>query len=362
MTNSMKISLESTREVHYGVVVFPAQAGDPVGPVSLTDETGKIRMCAEKSDSEWVGRIDYLPARQAATLSPEDRACEGQVSLEENDGFVRVLVSGQLFTQYQFASDFAKPFLGPVYGPYGDEITRALDPSIKEHPHHRGIFLAHGDVNGEEIWNEPEGKHGRCVHRKMLTLKSGPVCGEIATLNDWVSRDGKPLLQDVRRFKFYSTPESCRVIDVDLLLKASFGPVDLGATKEAGFLGIRMHPDVTVDARLGGRIENANGGVGESECWSRPSPWVDYSGWVQGNRVGISALDHPENPRAPSKWHVRDYGLFAANPWYWDGPMRIETDQTLRFRYRILIHAGDAQAARVQDHYLLYAWGVGVKR
>jgi hypothetical protein len=25
-------------------------------------------------------------------------------------------------------------------------------------------------------------------------------------------------------------------------------------------------------------------------------------------------FDHPQNPRHPTWWHVRDYGLFAANP------------------------------------------------
>jgi len=33
-----------------------------------------------------------------------------------------------------------------------------------------------------------------------------------------------------------------------------------------------------------------------------------------GKTVGIAVFDHPSNPRHPTTWHVRDYGLFAANP------------------------------------------------
>ena len=33
-----------------------------------------------------------------------------------------------------------------------------------------------------------------------------------------------------------------------------------------------------------------------------------------GKTVGLAIFDHPSNPRHPTTWHVRDYGLFAANP------------------------------------------------
>ena len=42
--------------------------------------------------------------------------------------------------------------------------------------------------------------------------------------------------------------------------------------------------------------------------------WVDYSGPVDDQTVGITIMNHPKSTRFPSYWHVRTYGLFAANP------------------------------------------------
>ena len=56
-----------------------------------------------------------------------------------------------------------------------------------------------------------------------------------------------------------------------------------------------------------------------------------------GEKVGIAILDHPANPRHPVRWHVRGYGLFAANPFglsvftndkSQDGAMTVEPGQT----------------------------------
>jgi hypothetical protein len=169
-------------------------------------------------------------------------------------------------------------------------------------------------------------------------------------------------LEDRRRVRFYATSPSERAIDLCLELRATHGPAVLGATKEAGFLGIRMHPDIAAASQLGGQIVNACAGRGEAECWSRQAPWTDYSGIVAGNRVGIAALDHPRNPRYPTRWHVRDYGLFAANPWYWDGPISLASGQTLTFQYRIWIHAGDAEGARIATRCEEYAFPRAIQR
>jgi hypothetical protein len=40
---------------------------------------------------------------------------------------------------------------------------------------------------------------------------------------------------------------------------------------------------------------------------------VDYRGnW--GEKVGVAVFDHPASFHHAPQWHVRDYGLLAANP------------------------------------------------
>ena len=55
-------------------------------------------------------------------------------------------------------------------------------------------------------------------------------------------------------------------------------------------------------------------GVRDGATWGKRAEWCDYYGPVEGQVVGIAIFDHPSNPAHPTWWHVRDYGLFAANP------------------------------------------------
>ena len=84
---------------------------------------------------------------------------------------------------------------------------------------------------------------------------------------------------------------------------------------------------------------------------------------MNGKTIGIAIFDHPDNPRHPTTWHVRDYGLFAANPFGLHdfeknlntrGDLVIPKGQEVTFRYRFYLHEGDEQQAKVADTYKEY--------
>jgi Methane oxygenase PmoA len=90
---------------------------------------------------------------------------------------------------------------------------------------------------------------------------------------------------------------------------------------------------------------------------------VDYYGPVNGQTVGIAIFDHPSNPRYPTYWHSRAYGLFAANVFgvrdftgdkSKDGSMTVQSGKGVRFRYRVVIHTGDVNSAHIADLYKQY--------
>ncbi len=90
---------------------------------------------------------------------------------------------------------------------------------------------------------------------------------------------------------------------------------------------------------------------------------MDYSGQIDGQTVGVAILDYPGNPRAPTYWHVRAYGLFACNIFgvhdfendkSRDGSLTIQPGQPLRFRYRVIIHPGNSVGAGIRDQYDRY--------
>jgi hypothetical protein len=118
-------------------------------------------------------------------------------------------------------------------------------------------------------------------------------------------------------------------------------------------------------SRGDGRIVNARG-ERDDAAWGKRAEWCDYSGPVAGRTYGVAILDHPSNPRYPTWWHVRDYGLFAANPFgvhdfekrsKGTGDLVVPPGNPVTFRYRVLLHRGDAASARVEAHHAAFVAG-----
>ncbi len=126
-------------------------------------------------------------------------------------------------------------------------------------------------------------------------------------------------------------------------------------------LRVASSMDVKSKTNSGGKIVNAEG-LTDDAAWGKRLPWVDYTGPVEGKTVGIAILNHPDSFRYPTTWHVRTYGLFAANPFGWHdfgqakpGTYVLPKGESIRFRYRILLHAGDTAGANLPAEFQGYA-------
>ena len=279
------------------------------------------------------------------------------------NGDVEITLSGGRFGRYHADPKWARPFLHPVMGPFGHSVTRGFPQEprpgeAQDHHHHKSLYVAHGSVNGVDNWSE-EKNHGRQVQRQVLQCVSGPVFGVLETLNDWVSNEGKKVCEDRRKWTFWATPGSLRLVDLEVEFRATEGPLTFGDTKEGGIIAVRVA--TTMDVPRTGVITNAEGGTNEGETWGKRSAWCDYSGLDEGgNKVGIAILNHPLGFRYPTYWHVRNYGLMTANPFGLhdfygdrnrDGSHVIGAGETLWFGYRVYVHAGDAAGGQVSDAY-----------
>ena len=296
---------------------------------------------------------------------PAWAAVKSGVSVTRTEQTVRVEIDGTLFTEYHF-QDAARPYFYPVIGPGGDPVTRnwpmkAGEHEDQDHPHHRSLWYSHGNVNGHDFWEEKTG-HGRIVHDTFVETKSGPEVGIIVSRNNWVSDAGDIVCTDTRTHRFKSVPRGT-LMDIDITFHASHGAVTLGDTKE-GSMALRLAPTMRVRGDVAeGHIVNSEGDEG-AEAWGKRAAWCDYYGPVAGKTVGVAIFDHPSNPKHPTWWHVRDYGLFSANPFGvhdfeekppGTGDIHIASGESLTFRYRLFFHLGDDEEAGVAEHYLEYA-------
>ena len=169
---------------------------------------------------------------------------------------------------------------------------------------------------------------------------------------------------DERTLRFYAPArEGERVFDFEITLLASNGPLTFGDTKE-GTMAVRLAETMRLKGKVGqGHIVNSEG-VRDDKTWGKRADWCDYSGPVDGKNVGIAIFDNPSNPRHPTWWHVRDYGLFAANPFgrhdfeslpdKTAGNLVVPAGGSITFRYRLYLHEGDEQQIGVAAKYAEY--------
>ncbi len=301
--------------------------------------------------------------RYAVTFGGPPTAVPGVVKLETQPNAVEVTIDGQLFTRYCFQGA-PKPYCYPVIGPTGAPVTRSypmegVAGEPQDHPHQRSFWFTFGEVNGIDFWAEGPDK-GRQVHREFQAVESGPVCGVLRAVNDWIGPEGKKVCEEARELRVYRVP-AARLLDFTTTIRATEGPVEFGDTKE-GMFGFRVAKSMQLAGGQGHILNSA--GQKDTDTWGKAAEWCDYFGPVSGATVGIAILDHPQNVHHPTHWHVRDYGLFAANPF---GLKYFINDQTgagrytipqggeLTFRYRILIHQGTPEEAKVADVYAEYA-------
>jgi hypothetical protein len=335
----------------------------------------------------------------AVTLTPANAADVAVTVEKTSDGGFIVKADGKPFATY-VVTEANKTYLWPVYGPTGKAMTRAypmleVEGEQHDHPHHRGICYGHESVGfpgwtetektgkvtgGGETWPEartfapkaakpgeaPPAPHKRLpllgsikhIEYKQLSAKGNEAV--VVDLCEHRDPSGKSFLTEERTMIFRATTTT-RSIDFDQDFIASQGTVRFDDRKDAG-LSIRVPTSMAVDSKQGGKIVNSEG-LTDADAWSKSAKWCDYHGPVEGEHLGVAMFNHPSSFRYPTRWHVRTYGLFTANPFAakqfnkeeQDASHDLQKGQRLKLRHRFLLHSGDEKAAGIKEAYEAYA-------
>ena len=265
-----------------------------------------------------------------------------QVSLRKTDSStLTITVNDKPFTTYNYGETLPKPFFLPVTTAGGVVLNRALgDMSDADHPHHKGVWNAIDEVNGVKFWAEK----GPIRNTSVEILAAEGAMASFRATNEWRNPEsGSPEVLETVTVTVYPS----RLLVYDMLFSAPEKDVVFEDTKE-GLFGFRVAP--SMKEKNGGRVVASDGSKTTAMCWGKTFPWVDYSGEVDGKAAGVTIMDHPENFR-PSRYHVRDYGLFSVSPFgekaYTNGakeaaPVHLKRGTSLRLRYAMYFHDGDA--------------------
>jgi hypothetical protein len=279
-----------------------------------------------------------LPARAA------------DVKLAQTGDRIDIQIAGRPFTAFFTGPDAPKPYLHPLRSASGKIVTRSfpmenLPGESTSDQHHRGVWLGYKLLNGFNFWENEFSYHdpkaGKVVTQSVGEIQSGSGAGSLHATFRWLSPSGQPILEETRSMVFRGDATS-RTIDVRIALQA-LTAATFGDAKDGAFCVRLAEPLIE---KNGGTLVNSAGGRKMAQTWGQPASWVDYSGTLDGEKLGIALFEHPSSFHHPSRWHVRDYGLLAVNPFganafdkqLPDATFTLPEGQSIGLRYRIVVH------------------------
>jgi hypothetical protein len=316
----------------------------------------------------------------------ELRAAPSVVEFAQGDDRIDVMIGGKLFTSYLFGRELTKPVLVPIRTPSGIEVNRReplveIEGGSMDHEHHVGIFFAVDQVNGVNFWRNTS-TPPQIRHVKIMQMACDNGKGRLSTLSHWIDDKERIVLEEKRTMVFLAGGhEDEYAIDLAMDLTARQAKVVFEDIEE-GMFAIRVADCLREGDRRGGvrpgrplpkesisgtgRYFSSNGDETARNCWGKRARWVALQGIRQGKVVGVAILNHPASINYPTYWHVRDYGLFSANPLgqgdfqrqdkYKKNPvmplrLTLEQGQTAHFRFLVIVYDGIRTKDQIEERF-----------
>jgi len=206
-----------------------------------------------------------------------------------------------------------RPCFANVHAPHGTPVTRTHPPragidAVDHAAMHPGIWLAFGDISGEDFWRTK----ASIEHVAFPAEPQANADGVRFTVESrLVSAEGREMGTMTSRLAIVDGDVG-RLFAWEATIRAGDHPLRFGDQEEMGF-GVRLATPLVEQA--GGGIRNSTGAMTAAGTWGREAAWSDASGTPpdRGGIAGITVVPGRGNFR-PSWWHNRDYGLLVANP------------------------------------------------
>jgi hypothetical protein len=297
-----------------------------------------------------------LPWLLALAAQAENAADE--VTIKGTPDALDVSISNKPFFTYRYNTkdpELPRPIFHPVLGPSGKPITQLGEVPNKRvaHFHHTGLWIAHQNWTAKgqpncDNWQMNK-NCTRIEHVKFEKIESGPLAARFIEKLRWLNVKGDAaLLEETRTVTVLKRPAASRVLDIDIALKCGETPVTFNRTPYH-LLAVRV-----LDAMLpknGGAITNSEGKKNPGD--GALAAWIDISGKLDGEEQGVALFNHPKNDRHPTPCLQFSGQTIGLSPTHKE-PLTIEAGKEVRFRYRVLVHAGNVEEGKVAAEYEAY--------
>lgn len=333
--------------------------GEPPKAVKRKIPFGRLGSLARNHLSGRAPHLNSNPMRIAPLflLLIVTAACGGSAGTsptlraEQLDDRIRITRGDELVTEYRYSPDQKYPYFYPVVGPRsGESVTTE---SSEPYPHHHSLFFGLDHVNGGNYWQDGL-ERGQILAEETEILQSNGAEVVFRQNNIWSRPDAESPFRDERIIRVRAPGEELRVIDFDVTLTPL---IDVRVRKtNHSLFAARMVPELSVDN--GGTLVNAHGDRNAEGTFGVAAEWAAFYGERGGVVEGLAILEHPDNRWAPSSWFTRDYGFFSPTPFEWlEGGLKLAQGESVRLRYRVVVHGGTPEEAGIARMYAEYVGG-----
>ncbi len=215
----------------------------------------------------------------------------------------------------------------------GVQITKGTGG---EFPHHRGLFLGWNKTRvGEQsydLWHCPAAAQRHTGHTIPILSEVRATTG---AATDWLTPLDEILARETRHLSFWSQATGSTLLDVASSIAVTQSLQLRGDPQHGGFQ-IRLAEEVAQrkDAKY---VYPPSARAEPNDVWV-DCPWVAGVFAIEGHRVAVLFMSHPDNP-GPVRWSTRDYGRFGA--WF---ETDIAAGKPLDLRYRLKVWSLAADA------------------
>ena len=236
-----------------------------------------------------------------------------------------------------------RPYFSNLKTSDGQQVTRNHPPregqdAMDHDTMHPGIWLAFGDISGNDFW-----RNKASVTHRVFTEKPVVSGNELrfTTESDMLGTDGRILSVMTNRIRLLARPSGWMIVWATTFRAER--AIVFGDQEEMGF-GARVATAIT--EKSGGITINSTGLTSAAKTWGQPAVWCDYYGTVTDREMGVMLMASSSNFRE-SWWHNRNYGLMVANPFGRKAmkqgelsEVHINRGESLQLTFGALIHSG----------------------
>jgi hypothetical protein len=357
------------------VVSFPLPAGVDAKSTILRDDSGKTTPLQINGDQATFVLSDLKAGKSKKyQIESSSTAPDMRVKAATDERLLRITSGTDRIFDFQLRPELPEPgikdvfkragYMHPVYTPAGRIVT---DDYPSDHPHQHGIMFAWTKTEFEgrhpDFWNMGSGS-GAVEFDGIGDSWSGPVhAGFTARLRYVDLSAPKPVnalneLWSVRAYGLQSGQKRYTIFDIVSTQQTAGNSPLLLPDYRYGGIAVRGHRNWRQKENVTFLTSEGKDRISGDDTRAR---WCSIGGNVEGAVVGIAALGHPDNFRAPQPLRIHpDDPYFNFSPSK-RGDWRIDPGTPYGSRYRFVAFDGVVDRAELDRLWNDYANPPGLK-